>query len=997
VQTDPRTVRARRSPGPERPRRVLALEELENRTLPSPLDPRAILVGESAFISSYDPTTSTSTFEPGRILAVVPSLPPTTVLTGATDGDRFQSVAALPDGRVAFLGTYGGAEGAFLSDSNIGAVTPLATDTDSSGSSTANSLAVGPGGTILVGEWQGTSSPGKILAIDPDTGISIPLLAGVREHDQFVSVAALPDGRVAFVGTYGGADGAFLFDPGSGAVTPLATDPSGFSLITSIAAGADGNVLIGERDTFTSSGDYVSGKILAIDPGTGDATTVLAGGTTYAHDQFLRVAALTGGRVAFVGTLAGDDGAFMYDPVTGSVINLHADTNAFGQSTALSVAAVSGPDIKMESVRFGSQASASAPAELNFTFTVTGELSDPFQVQAYRSPTATYDPATAIRLGEPVTEDGGMSTPGEHTDTLTLPAESSDPADPYVILVADPQHLSQDPIRGNNASVLSLVVPYFNQVTGPWGAIDYLNAVSTGIKDHHSDGTSLAVGAPLLIMDSGCTLSDLAMALTYAGVPQDPGTLNQLLMNTANQQQNLQSGLNPGFVGNGDLLPETVTAIAAKNAGRPTVLFRDLGFSPVDPARSLATILETQHVPVLVTVAGSHGAHYVLVTGYDGQDQDYGASNFTILDPGHKDRTVLSAYSSFTIRGYIKDPVADLSSFLAAVDADGDGANLLVTDAQGRRTGYDPATGQILTEIPGSSYNADEFELDPDGTPSGTTLHSVYIFQPATGEYTIQVLPSGSGSAQLRLEGTSTSGDVTPGVQQNLALTTGTSTLLSATFDTGGLAAFLAQTSSVPPSNSSPPPTASVSFAFGPNGALFEVVGPDGILTQYDAAGAHLIGGGVRVASVAFDPAGREVLLVTFLDGSLYQFDAAGAHALGSGYRAASVAFGPGGEFAELVTTDGTWIEVGSGGAAVLATGIRSASVAFVPGGEFFDVVTADGTLLVGSSFGVAALGGVVDASVASGPEGFELALIDPSGELVEYGAFGARVLGKVF
>jgi hypothetical protein len=60
-----------------------------------------------------------------------------------------------------------------------------------------------------------------------------------------------------------------------------------------------------------------------------------------------------------------------------------------------------------------------------------------------------------------------------------------------------------------------------------------------------------------------------------------------------------------------------------------------------------------------------------------------------------------------------------------------------------------------------------------------------------------------------------------------------------------------------------------------------------GGLAQYDAFGAHFLGGGVASAGVTFgffapfDSFGAEVVDVIFQNGTLDQFDAFGAHTLG--------------------------------------------------------------------------------------------------------------------
>src|SRR5262245_9438982 len=99
----------------------------------------------------------------------------------------------------------------------------------------------------------------------------------------------------------------------------------------------------------------------------------------------------------------------------------------------------------------------------------------------------------------------------------------------------------------------------------------------------------------------------------------------------------------------------------------------------------------------------------------------------------------------------------------------------------------------------------------------------------------------------------------------------------------------------------------SVNAALGPFGEVVEVVLADGTLIQLDAAGAHVLGGGVLSASVAFGPSG-EVVEVVSLDGTLTQYDAAGAHVLCGGARSASVAFGLSGEMLDVVLADGTFL-----------------------------------------------------------------------------------------
>jgi hypothetical protein len=141
-----------------------------------------------------------------------------------------------------------------------------------------------------------------------------------------------------------------------------------------------------------------------------------------------------------------------------------------------------------------------------------------------------------------------------------------------------------------------------------------------------------------------------------------------------------------------------------------------------------------------------------------------------------------------------------------------------------------------------------------------------------------------------------------------------------------------------------PPPSASV--AFGPAGAVVELVNSEGVLTQFDATGAHQLGnGGVRYASIAFGPNG-DVLEIVSTAGVLTQFDATGAHRLGGGVQSASVAFGPNGEVLEVISSTGVLTQFSAAGAQQLGgSGVESAGVAFTANSEVLDIIFSDGSL----------------------------------------------------
>jgi Calx-beta domain len=244
--------------------------------------------------------------------------------------------------------------------------------------------------------------------------------------------------------------------------------------------------------------------------------------------------------------------------------------------------------------------------------------------------------------------------------------------------------------------------------------------------------------------------------------------------------------------------------------------------------------------------------------------------------------------------------------------------------------------------------------------------------------------------------------DGAPDAVKSLTLTLGTPTnaaLGATTADT----LTIAETPAPPP----PPPPPSqqslppfVSVAFGPAGEVLELVNSAGVLTQFDAAGAHQLGGaGVRSASVAFGPGG-EVLEVVTTTGVLTQFDASGAHQLGgAGVESASIAFGPDGEVLDVVLVDGSARQFSAAGVQVAATsGVLSASLAFGPQGEVVEILNTAGVLTQSSAAGVEQLGGagVRSAGVAFEGSSEVLDIIFADGTLDQFDAFGVHQLGIV-
>jgi hypothetical protein len=76
-------------------------------------------------------------------------------------------------------------------------------------------------------------------------------------------------------------------------------------------------------------------------------------------------------------------------------------------------------------------------------------------------------------------------------------------------------------------------------------------------------------------------------------------------------------------------------------------------------------------------------------------------------------------------------------------------ANLYVTDAQGRHTGVDPVTGQVVLEIPGSEYSG-----------PGTEPQTISIPDATEGDYSVQLVGTGTGNYHLDILGADQGGEL---------------------------------------------------------------------------------------------------------------------------------------------------------------------------------------------------------------------------------------------
>ena len=188
----------------------------------------------------------------------------------------------------------------------------------------------------------------------------------------------------------------------------------------------------------------------------------------------------------------------------------------------------------------------------------------------------------------------------------------------------------------------------------------------------------------------------------------------------------------------------------------------NVGDNSLDTLKSLvcagnAVVVKVASLKSCIVQPGPPGGHYVLVTG-EHLNPSTGGPQFDIADPGCKSISSLDQYGNdFRIRGFISDP-QDASTLEVFTD---DGADLLVSDSDGRSTGIDPATGTEKREIPRSAYSQD-YLTDSLTGKAGAITHSVNLFQPSQGKFSVSITGLKLGPFELTIAPFSVGGKAQP-------------------------------------------------------------------------------------------------------------------------------------------------------------------------------------------------------------------------------------------
>jgi hypothetical protein len=258
------------------------------------------------------------------------------------------------------------------------------------------------------------------------------------------------------------------------------------------------------------------------------------------------------------------------------------------------------------------------------------------------------------------------------------------------------------------------------QLDPAWADLPYDSA-----QQIHSE-----VGAHTSIGDRGGMLTGLAYMLASAGVTYLPGTL----YTPATLDVRLGE-FNNDFswaVTSSDDGGSISLGTAVKDAAANRVIFSRAKTGSRSTA-DLDAYLCHYDVPVLLQVndPATNYRHYVVATAK-------GSTGYSIVDPGFKNRTNLSAYSGkFMILGVLQPPTSNDEEFDTSIV---DNATLLITAPDKTSTGLDVPSGAAQQSPPAAAYFAIDNAVNTDTEtvqPSSTT-YSVQMHAPAPGLYTIK-------------------------------------------------------------------------------------------------------------------------------------------------------------------------------------------------------------------------------------------------------------------
>jgi len=310
-----------------------------------------------------------------------------------------------------------------------------------------------------------------------------------------------------------------------------------------------------------------------------------------------------------------------------------------------------------------------------------------------------------------------------------------------------------------------LPVPSFKQGLVPYDGIDpvwenqiYDNAeTSLPFCDIDKNGATMA--------ECACALTSASMVMKYLKVDLAPDGTNinpEIINNYFKQGSRGFSGPNFrwDFVGNfssyaNQLYPD-----------QPKIE------QPVREDYSLERVKELidEGTPVILRV--NNGSHWLVVKGYDPDTNKLIINDPVRPDPPEGEYAYLDDYYTPDTTGSMIVYKTTNSDYRYLQFATASQNHLLVEDELGNKTGLDPASGQIVKEIPNSDYALDPYYASPvieGAVPTSDGIYFLTIKLPGDGKYKLQVMSQDGEANQVTvyssdIEGKLTSKEIDPSI-----------------------------------------------------------------------------------------------------------------------------------------------------------------------------------------------------------------------------------------
>lgn len=244
-------------------------------------------------------------------------------------------------------------------------------------------------------------------------------------------------------------------------------------------------------------------------------------------------------------------------------------------------------------------------------------------------------------------------------------------------------------------------------------------------KYDSSESQNLFCGNTL--SDCGCLITSATMLLNYYGVPHiSPDTLNSYLLQDA--VCGTQGCYSKGYIW-GDVRWTAIGLFSLdqhKKFGTQKIQFVSL------EDFSQAKFEEEIKKGNPVVLKSPFKSHWFVGYGFDTED-------IYIHDPFYNYKTLSEGYDSTASRmAYFERVNSDYSGIEIYVK---EPYHVLVTDSEGRKTGFDPRKQSMVTEIPGSAYEDFESIASPfpisENFNTGMDKRWLYLKNPIDGEYKI--------------------------------------------------------------------------------------------------------------------------------------------------------------------------------------------------------------------------------------------------------------------